>query len=77
MDDVNAAQQAAEGLLLILGSFSVIPAGIAAGVTALASAAGYFFGVKHEQKRVRKASEKKDADFIQEILNKKETEEDA
>ena len=76
MDDSSAAQQAAEGLLLILGSFSIIPAGIAAGVTALASAAGYFFGVKHEAKRARKREQKSDADFIQNIIDNKE-EEDA
>lgn len=57
MDDQTAGQQIAQGLFLILGSLTTIPAGIVAGATALASAAGYFFGVKQEKKRARKQSQ--------------------
>ena len=77
MDDSSAAQQAAEGLLLILLAFSPIPAGIVAGITGLASAAGYFFGVKHADKRARKAADKEDSDFISDIINSKDDEEHA
>lgn len=57
MDDQTAASQIAQGVFLIVGSFASIPAGVIAGATALASAAGYFFGVKQEKKRARKANQ--------------------
>lgn len=69
MDDQTAAQQIAEGVFLIVGSFTTIPAAIVAGVTTLAGAFGYMFGTKHEQKR---AAKKADSDFIQKILDNKE-----
>lgn len=77
MDDISAAQQVADGVLLILGAVTPIPAAIVAGITTLASAAGYFFGVKHSEKRKRKRDlEKEDVEFINKIINNKD-EEDA
>jgi hypothetical protein len=75
MDDSQAATQAVEGLLLVLGAVGLpIATGVSLGLGALASAAGYFFGVKHQQKRTRKAEERKDSEVIQNILNSKEIE---
>lgn len=57
MDDSGAAVQVVEGVIALLGIVGTVPAGLAAGLTALASAAGYFFGVKHEKKRERKRNQ--------------------
>lgn len=65
MDDVQAAQQAIEGTTLIIGAlWGAVPAAITAGVTALASAAAYFFGVKHERKRARKNQQNEEIEGV-------------
>ena len=77
MDDASVAQQVAEGLFLIVGAIAPIPTAIVAGVTSLAGAAGYFFGIKHQQKRQRRKEHKEERDVINQILAAKEPEEDA
>lgn len=69
--DSDAVEKGVGGLLLILSALTKISTPIVAGISALGSVAGYFWG---DRRKERKAAKKSEADFIQQIIEGKNNE---